>query len=416
MTAEISILNKTAIVLAGDSAVTIGDGRKVYNTANKIFKLTNKGTVGIMIYNQANWMNIPLETIIKTYNNSIGETAYATLEEYRESFIYYLKTSIYKYVTSKSQDEIVKFKCFENLQLLAEIAVDMLQDDINSGSITKPVDEAEEVKEISKRISSFIIFLNTENKKQKQTLEEFKNYKFTDFKTKFSGDIKTIVEGFSKDQNLTLDKTFLSNFISLIYFDITQKISSHEDYTGVVIAGFGEDEIFPKILDFKLAELFENRLRIEFGKTGEIDNNTAAIIRPYAQRDMVDTFFQGIEPNLLRKLYSILDNEFEKLIKKLSTDYTIDEAKLKPEFEKTHTQIRRKLFEHRDKKHVDPIVTTVSYLNKEGLIELAESLVNITSLKRKTSSEVETVGGPVDIALITKGDGFKWIKNKDISL
>lgn len=309
----------------------------------------------------------------------------------------------------------MKFKSYENLQSLAEIAVDILQDDIDSGSITKPIDESEEAKEISKRISSFIVYLNAENKKHKPSLEEFKSYQFKHFKTKFEGDIKAIVEGFAKDQNLTLDTTFLSNFIRLIYMDITIKVSSHEDYTGIVIAGFGDDEIFPKILDFKLAELFENRLRIEIGKTGEIDNNTAAIIRPYAQRDMVDTFFQGIEPNLLKKLYSILDNEFDKLIKQLSTDYTIDENILKTEFEKTHNQIRRKLFEYRDKKHVDPIVTTVSFLNKEGLIELAESLVNITSLKRKTSSEVETVGGPVDIALITKGDGFKWIKSKDIS-
>ena len=72
------------------------------------------------------------------------------------------------------------------------------------------------------------------------------------------------------------------------------------------------------------------------------------------------------------------------------------------------------MFDYRNKKHVDPVVTTVSYLNKEGLIELAESLVNITSLKRKTSSDIETVGGPVDIALITKGDGFKWIKCKSL--
>jgi len=43
---------------------------------------------------------------------------------------------------------------------------------------------------------------------------------------------------------------------------------------------------------------------------------------------------------------------------------------------------------------------------------MAESLVNLTSLKRKYTPESETVGGPVDVALISKGDGFIWIKRK----
>ena len=46
---------------------------------------------------------------------------------------------------------------------------------------------------------------------------------------------------------------------------------------------------------------------------------------------------------------------------------------------------------------------------------MAESLVNITSIKRKfTSSDSsdESVGGPVDVAVVTKGDGFIWIKRK----
>jgi hypothetical protein len=43
---------------------------------------------------------------------------------------------------------------------------------------------------------------------------------------------------------------------------------------------------------------------------------------------------------------------------------------------------------------------------------MAESLVNLTSFKRKVTMESETVAGPIDVALITKGDGFIWIKRK----
>lgn len=43
---------------------------------------------------------------------------------------------------------------------------------------------------------------------------------------------------------------------------------------------------------------------------------------------------------------------------------------------------------------------------------MAETLVNLTSFRQKVSMSVETVGGPVDVAVISKGDGFVWIKQK----
>ena len=43
---------------------------------------------------------------------------------------------------------------------------------------------------------------------------------------------------------------------------------------------------------------------------------------------------------------------------------------------------------------------------------LAENIVSLTALKQKISLDVETVGGPVDVAFISKHDGFIWIKRK----
>jgi len=43
---------------------------------------------------------------------------------------------------------------------------------------------------------------------------------------------------------------------------------------------------------------------------------------------------------------------------------------------------------------------------------MAESLVNLTCLRKKISMDDETVGGPVDVAVISKGDGLIWIKRK----
>ena len=63
MTSEILIMTPTAIALAADSVVTIGNS-KTYDGANKLFMLSNNPPSGIMIYNNANFYNIPMETKI----------------------------------------------------------------------------------------------------------------------------------------------------------------------------------------------------------------------------------------------------------------------------------------------------------------------------------------------------------------
>ena len=71
MTAEIVIMNKEAIALATDSAVTMGQEKrqKIFASANKLFTLSKYYPVGIMIYGQASFMGIPWESIIKIYRN-----------------------------------------------------------------------------------------------------------------------------------------------------------------------------------------------------------------------------------------------------------------------------------------------------------------------------------------------------------
>ena len=59
-----------------------------------------------------------------------------------------------------------------------------------------------------------------------------------------------------------------------------------------------------------------------------------------------------------------------------------------------------------------PIIEMLGHLQKDELAEMAESLVNLTAFKRKMSKEMESVGGPIDVAVISKGDGFIWVKRK----
>src|SRR5262249_30350548 len=84
MTAEMAILNREAVALAADSAVTVSShrGQKIWNTANKLFALSKFEPVGIMVYGHADLCGVPWETIIKCYREERYNQSFKTLPEY----------------------------------------------------------------------------------------------------------------------------------------------------------------------------------------------------------------------------------------------------------------------------------------------------------------------------------------------
>jgi hypothetical protein len=54
----------------------------------------------------------------------------------------------------------------------------------------------------------------------------------------------------------------------------------------------------------------------------------------------------------------------------------------------------------------------VMFMAKSDLPNFAEALVNITSVKSRASLDTESVGGPIDVAVISRDDGFVWVKRK----
>lgn len=61
---------------------------------------------------------------------------------------------------------------------------------------------------------------------------------------------------------------------------------------------------------------------------------------------------------------------------------------------------------------IAPLMSSLGILDKEDMAELVESLISITHLNRRITMSEEGVGGPIDVAIISKGDGFVWKKRK----
>jgi len=107
MTAEIGIMNRLGIALAADSAVSLGESRKIYTSAEKLFQLSFTAPVGAMVYGNANLVSTPWETIIKSYRRHIGKSVSSSLEEYADSLVSYLRRTRGMFSPTRQREEIL---------------------------------------------------------------------------------------------------------------------------------------------------------------------------------------------------------------------------------------------------------------------------------------------------------------------
>ena len=403
-------MNNQAVALATDSAVTIDGGKKIYNSANKLFCLSKYHPVGIMIYGNATFMNIPYETIIKMFRESLAETKCNTLDGYAKKFISFLNVN--KIGVSKKQQE-------EYMELVINIILNEIKKEVKKQWEQEIQKNGKISPKKAKSICSIVI---------KHFIKKFSNNKLSCFSTKFRLNLeKKIGILFNKKikeifQQCPLSKSDLKMLNEVINRAIT-RANFPPWFSGIVIAGFGEKKIFPGIESYKIEGLIDGKLKYNRVKLGNIsEKNNAAIIH-FAQSEMVSTFMEGVDPNYQKFKRSFLEQVFEnypdiiiKNSKKLNKLGKKDKDLIQSEFKSLSKQIYKnytlKMEEFTRKNHVNQVLDVVGSLPKDELAAMAESLVNLTSFKRRVTMTQETVGGPIDVAVISKGDGFIWIKRK----
>lgn len=413
MTAVIGILNKSGVALAADSAVTVSNldrNRKIYNTAYKIFTLSKYHPVGIMIYNSASFMGIPWEILIKEYRKKLKDNQLEKLSDYQTDFLNYLHKNL----------SLVDIDRQKNMQL---ILIDFIFKDLLRETVEENLSEIEKAKTviskkeiIKTKLCLRLDFLYDKLQKEK-VLKDYETYTYTIFLKEIRKELNELYQ--KSYSHLPLDKNYKSKIFSIAYYLIkTEKFIGN--WTGLVFTGYGENEIYPCCYPIKIGEVFNNRIRFAPIENDivEIGDDLSASIKPFAQRDVIDTILSGVDSDLESVIYDSFHKFLFNFVNKLSNDIRHKDSKIANDIlnvvdiNELLKDYQTKIFSIQEKRHINPLMNAVESFSKEDLAELSESLIYLTYLKRRMSFKEESVGGPVDVALITKGDGFVWIKRK----
>ena len=408
MTAEVCVMNKLGVALAADSAVTRTGGAdpKIYQSADKLFLLSYSDPVAVMIYGNATLMGIPWETIIKLYRRTHGDQSRPRVLDHALGLMSFLAKSRELFPEDLQRKYLVADLRAYFRHLLEQLAK------------TFEEEFAEKRRVAEARVKANFMKVVREESKQYRTrniLDGLPRTHAATVRKLFRRDIaKTVDAVLGK---LPMTKAVRDRLCTLAAESAVKGFVS--DYSGIVVAGFGNREAFPAIVSLEVYRVLAHRTKYGKKSLTQIEHDKGAIIVPFAQTEMVQAFMEGIDPRLRDFVQRSLSTTFEDLPKKLA-DTLRTGLKSQESLRKTLRSLttnalatlREDWLKHQHKHHIRPIMQVVSILPKDELASLAESLVNLTVLRRHTSTEAETVGGPIDVAVVTKGDGFVWIKRK----
>jgi hypothetical protein len=407
MTSEVVIMNKKGLSLAADSAITSGrDGiQKVYNSANKLFSLSGRHPVGMMIYGAASFMEVPWDVIIKSYRDYLGEKKFDDLTGYAAGLMQFL-----------NEDERFKNKELESI-IVDRTYSDMLKQLVKE--VEEKMQHQSDEKDMDNRIHDCLAEKTEANLKTMKEMKPcFVDIDYAPFKKAFHPLIKEITA-----ELVTRPITHqLKEKLCELAFETVRKDFFSAGSSGVVICGYGEKEIFPHMLNYRLEGFVFGQLKYKKLKERKISYTSdkkdgTANITAFAQTEMVDSFMRGMEPNMADAVFEIIHKVFmnyhEQLEKHTGIKLTNEQvASLENLGKEVYSSILEAVDEYQQQNYIHPLLGVVRSLPKEELAEMTEALVNLTSFKRRVTRAAESVGPPVDVAIISKGDGFVWVKRK----
>jgi hypothetical protein len=414
VTAEVAILNKLGVALAADSAVTIGQGgtsKKVFNTADKLFELSCKQPIGCMIFSGGQFMEAPLPVLIKEFR-AVGDDA-PTVRALSLKLL-----EFFQCFADKSPD-VVKTRPIVTLAYKITSAISKRFQESLSSRVTEVFEkkaEGDPLPDVNAVIgevweSSFRIM--------ERYVTFFPEVKFLGQYPKKAELAGPIGEGMDAVE-LKIPQKFRERLHKIVEAAL-KRATPYSPSTGIVVAGFGKDEIFPTLVHVDLFDTVLGSLKYLERQVVDIDRQGArARVLAFAQSEMAERFLFGLDARLKTNLARFAQSTVSSIGQAALDHLDFEDEAAKTAFQAALSKAEAAFVREFENSGMESIrlesqravEEMVEFMPKQDLAEFAEALVNLSSVQRRVTSGFETVGGPIDVAVISKSEGLVWVKRK----
>jgi len=395
MSVGVCIINRNGIALAADSAGTFSPTKMFYNSVNKLIPLSRKNALGAIVYADLSIYNVSIEQILKEF--SVFLDSQNSIKDFYEIIQLFKDFMRKNYNYYKFNEDEIPY-CKRVISAYVNVWGKQIQD------VADEDNAKQKINNILTRIGI--------NLKNSNLINDFQicDYIKNNYEHFFDIEINKAVPDID---SFVSEKELLWQYICKAF--CIDKPLTTDSKTGLLFAGYGSNDAYPKFINIDLFKILNGEIKYREIEKREARDNYAQI-KPLAQDDIIYTFCKGISEDYITSIPIEVDTLIKNRIKSLPSTYTDSQKQeLLLLMSDCQSKISAKINEISQQKNIQPIMKSVKLISLSEMAFLAENLVNMTSLKRTycLDGQQQTVGGPTDVAILSKGDGFTWIKCKN---
>ena len=412
MTAQIALLNQRCAAVASDSILTIGSGARLrtMSTADKMFDTGPGHSVAVLHSGSASFMQVHYEVLLTEWRRSLGDPL-PSLADYAASFSTWLVAHERLFGTETQEGFLTWLLDDIFLSIRNELAR-RLDDD---GLTDEPWDTVDVVAAVNSVVSA-----------RADLLSSYEPLPDIDADATIAWVLER-QELISKSFSWVFDDVPRTESSDRILMQqIPRLIVSHStpwdaDAT-VTFVGFGADDTFPGYVSLGITGIINNTLLARPTKDGQIAPSSRGMVTTFGQDEAVHTFIRAYNHEFLAAAHRRLDSVLNDLlpsnpIEAAAADVEVDaEADAEGEIDARsayHQKLDDDFTDLSWDAFVRPMLETIRVLPPADMLRMAESLVGIQALRAASSNDLPSVGGPIDLALITREHGVQWVRRKD---
>jgi len=411
MTSEVMIMNRQAVVLAADSAVTYGGGPDPVVTleAEKILPIND--SIAVMVYARGDVLGRSWSHLVHAFAKDVKGVEFETVPDCASAFFRFLDRNRALFPEAEEQEE------FEELMRLAFMTVlDYARAMRGYPGADYPSDEAAFLDALETYRGHLAKTPDGRERPQVESLAEITRERFAAlYGALIDRLIGEALGDFGAGEGV---RARLHDFA----FMLATKNAFLEPFAGLVFAGFGEKDLFPVYTHFYASILVDGVMKRAHDETTAVGvaDGPNAFVRTFAQADMTHAFLRGVHPLMFDLMVSMNMAANEAAAEMALREAGLPEPEIGAMLEKLNqTVLPRLTMEYvgavqtvSQEEFVSPFINVVGASGKRQLAETAKALVELNILQSDLHMAQTGVGGDVDVAMITRTAGLEWHARK----
>lgn len=410
MTSQVAVFNLACVAVASDSMMTLrtGYGSRTLASAEKIFDLGSGHRVVVMTSGNAEFMAIPWSVLIGEWSQSL-ERPEDRVSDYASGFWTWLNGRADLFDADRQEEEWsywleVLFRQVRDAFLVRRQHYADARSDPPT-SKRRADDVAGHLREAIERWRGLADVERVDRVRDEKYVEES------------SGLIREAFESVFKDiEDVTLSTP--EQLAEVARLTLAKDVGFSSDAT-VAFIGYGAQDVFPAQHVVVFRGVVNGTVRAVSTSSVALDVTCASLIHTFAQRDAIDTFLFAHHDAFLDLAHDSVTDLYEE--SKVGADFTeaVSSAHRK-EMDRFVGQLHERLdtsfLKLARERFVDPLLTTIESLSRSDMSRLAESLVGIQALRADSLGQMPTVGGPIDVVVVSGTYGVEWIHKRSFPM